>query len=185
MGHLGSRQKLCCEEKLLGLIIQGSFAKVFAVELFDWELNLVPAALFLHLSSTNLMRINKLNTVLLFNKDIAGLTVSPAAFADVLDFLFQAHSVLHRAGRADSGTCVLMFRPVLKEGSLFKLSDLRSFYYFLTSTIIYFGTSWHGWTFLFGCALLQHVPFALTCALPHVCCCLHSVFRSLQALWYS
>lgn len=64
-GTLTVAKHLCREEKLLGFTIQGSFASVYAVELSDWELNLVPAALFLRLSSTNLMRINKMNKVLL------------------------------------------------------------------------------------------------------------------------
>lgn len=88
-------------EKLLGFIIQSSI--VFMLLNFrTGGVNHVLAALFLCLSSTNLMRIN-------FNKHIAGLTLSPVGFADPLDFPFQTFCVdtrLHRAGgRGDSSMC--------------------------------------------------------------------------------
>lgn len=69
-----------------------------------------PAALFPCLSSTNLMRIN-------FNKHIAGLTVSPVALADPLDFLFPTLGVDTRLHSAYSGTCVAAFHPRLMQRS--------------------------------------------------------------------
>lgn len=107
--------------------------------------NFVPAALFFCLSSTNLMRINKMNKVFLFNKHNAALTVPPVVLRIHSLFYFKHILCGYSASQnwADSGPCVVMFRPVLEQSSLQEHNDLHWFYYFSTWSIIHFSTLWH------------------------------------------
>lgn len=132
---------------------------------FWLRVDFVPAALFFCLSSTNLIRINKMNEAFLFNKHSAAFTVSPVVLRIRLPFFFKHIPCGYSAPQnwAGSGPRVVMFCPVL---FLQEHNDLHWFYYFSTWSIIHFSTLWHKPNYrdrnlLFPCAAMHHYERSL------------------------
>lgn len=133
--HFDRSGKTC-----LDLLFRAALWVFMLLNFLTRGVNRVPAALFLCLSSTNLMRIN-------FNKHLAGLTVSPVDLQIRRIFYFKHILRGHSAARE------VAFHPLLEQRSWWEHKDLC--YYFLTWPITYF--TWrHGP--LTRDAVIQHSP---------------------------
>lgn len=125
----------------IALLFRAAFW-VFMGWTFWLRVDFVPAALFFCLSSTHLIRINRMNELFLFHKHNAAFTVSPVVLRIHLPF-FSKHLLCgYPAAQnwAGSGPCVVVFCRAL---FLQELNDLHWFYYFSTWSIIHFSTLWH------------------------------------------